>query len=312
MTNPVRTALFLSILCALLLVAPASAWGTQVARPRSVASLQWNTHRPNPATALESISFPCCDGACDAACKALSPKNVASAVVGVTLANGAALALAPHAVLTRVYGMDVAKGSLSALYGEILGFVDVGLAVSFFLAGRTSINKVVAYGLLPRLVFFAKNILTGKFADLGIKIKRATIPLTVATGFVAALLSGKAVPEVALKVVAALNILGGLSVILNPVGVSKVAGVDLDAEDNVQAKAMYKQVGQDIFSHGVLIGSLVLGYAPVTSLGYASLALSLSQLETLISKSYLDLQASRGLSVGYILSLAAFSARFLL
>jgi len=312
MTNPLRiAALLLSILVAL--VAQASAWGTQVARPTTVASVPRNTvHRLKPTTALESVSFRCCDGACDAACKALSPKNVASAFAGITLANGAALALAPHTVLTRAYGMNVSKGSLAALYGEILGCVDIGLAVSFFLAGRTSINKVVAYGLLPRLVFFAKNILTGKFSDLGIKIQRATIPLTAATALVAALLSGKAVPEVALKIVAALHVLVGLSVIINPVGVSKVAGVDLDAEDNVQAKAMYKQVGQDIFAHGVLIGSLVLGYAPITSLGYASLALSMSQLETLLSKSYLDLQVSRGMSVGYILALAAFSARFLL
>jgi len=75
---------------------------------------------------------------------------------------------------------------------------------------------------------------------------------------------------------------------------------------------MYKQVGQDIFAHGVLMGSLVLGAPPVTSLGYASAALSLSQLETLINKSYIDLGASRGIGIGYIILLASFSARFLL
>jgi len=238
------TALFLSTLFAS--ATTASAWGAKqlfkVARPEPVTtpqrfpSVQWKKYHPGSTAVLESVFLrgggEC--ACCEAACKILSPKNVASAFAGVTLVNGAALALAPEVVM-RAYGGDVQKGSLAALYAEFLGFVDIGLALSFFLAGRTSINKVVAYGLIPRLAFFAKNVLTGKFADLGIKMKRFLVPLALGTGFIGILLSGKAVPDVALKIVSAFNVLVGLVFVTSPCALAKIAGIDLKAKGEIMS-----------------------------------------------------------------------------
>jgi hypothetical protein len=217
---------------------------------------------------------------------ASSQENTALVFGGAALAGGLTCAVAPGVALSVMGGTDVDKDSVSGLFCELIGSVDVGSAITIVsLMSGTAMPRAVGFGLLPRIVMVAKNLISGKFERQGCtKWKRIVTKLAIGSVVTTSLISGCGSPDTTIKVIAGVEMLVGAIANFKPSKLLKSTQIDIDTEDNRQAKAILKGLGQELFCHGVYIGCLASGCAPLNALGWYAASGTAVMAQTVASK----------------------------
>ena len=132
----------------------------------------------------------------------------------------------------ELFGVKVPSKSIRRFSVESIGGVAGSLSVSSYLAvsGKVSTEEAIAYGLISRLFFLVRSILTNP--GIALKTPMCTVKALIYVGLIFVILSGMApAPTLALKAVIGFTLLTSLSSYLNPSKTGNtVYSIDTDSE----------------------------------------------------------------------------------
>jgi len=222
----------------------------------------------------------------------VSKENLSTFFASIVLADGIVSVISPDCAC-NLYGRKIDNESLAGLLAEIIGGINVGTAVAVAMVGRISLSKTVGLSLLPRLLVGIKTFATGKLSKFGLQSKTRLIvgKVCVVVTCISSLILEKGYPVSIIKILALTEVVYGIFATFFPETAAKPANLELASEEGNQSRILFQKLGQDVFSHGLYVGCLVMGCEPTRALGYTSISMAAGKIFTVVTK------ANEGLGV---------------